>query len=362
MNILSIIGTRADIIKMSLLISILNKSEKLQHKVLFTNQHKEMGLNKINEFNIEVDFTIANNKSTSSNLILFLILEIKNIINNYRPDIIIVHGDTLTAISGAIAAHECNIKICHVEAGLRSNNIYAPYPEEINRTLISRIAYHHYCPTKISYNNLINEGIHEKNVFLTGNTIVDIVRNSKLTKNKLNNKFNILVTTHRRESWGVIPKIMCNIINIILKKNSKVFFTILSHPNNEIYSVYKENLLQSDRISLSRDRSYSDTLNLIYNSSLVATDSCGIQEESSILGKPTIILRNETERPESINNNCAELSTIKEQEIYTKLSYAIENKKYLKKMSNPIKSFGDGMSSLRIKEIINNIANMENYK
>lgn len=358
-KIVSIVGTRADIIKMSVLIHELNKSKVFQHIVLYSNQHNTMGLKKLKELEV-FGAIIVKHSNGDANKLSLLSYELKKELKNIKPFLVLVHGDTLTAISGALAAYTENIYIAHVEAGLRSGNLYSPYPEEMNRTLITRLASLNLCPTDEAYQNLLLEGISKERIYLTGNTIVDVVNKCTLKNNQSIKGISILVTTHRRESWSRLPEIMCKVIKKCLADNNNVHFTVLSHPNPIIFEKYNEGLANIERVTLIREEKYKNCINHIYNSTFVATDSCGIQEEASILGKPTLILRNETERPESLDYGCAILCGSKLENIYLQINRLINDKKLLESMKNPVDAFGDGTASIKIKNIIEKYVSKHN--
>lgn len=351
-KLVSIIGTRADIIKMSRLIVLLDEEKRFHHVALYSNQHHEMGVEKLEEFNLSYMQVNPISVNDKINKLAKLSLEIENSLSLINPDLVIVHGDTLTAIAGVFAATKKRIGVAHVEAGLRSNNIYSPYPEELNRTLISKFSLLHFCPTQASVNNLLLEGVSSESIFLTGNTIVDVVNTVELIKPKNLTKNSILVTTHRRESWAHLPQTMCNVIVQCLKIYDDLSFIVLSHPNPSIFNIYKKKLSNLDRVKLICSDKYINCINYINSVSIVATDSCGIQEEAAILGKPAIILRNETERPESIDQGCAVLSTTEERNILNKIHSLLRDKRVLIAMSKKISDYGCGNASKTIVDIL----------
>jgi len=351
-TVVSIVGTRADIIKMSILIDMLNASNKVNHLLIYSNQHKKMGIRKLDEFNI-TEYRVVNEGHQVTNELSKLSESLKFEINSIKPTVVLVHGDTLTAIAGALASHSLDISIAHIEAGLRSKNFYSPYPEEINRTIITKLAQTHFCPTRTSFENLIAEGITAEDIYLTGNTIVDVVRKvSPQSKNIVG--ISVLITTHRRESWYVLPEIMSELVIDFINKYNNISFVILSHPNPLIYDIYKAKLAHAERVTLVCEDRYDSCINHIHNSTFIATDSCGIQEEAAILGIPAIILRNETERPESISQGCAVLSSVNKDDIYSKMNMLIQNKQKLNSMRKKINDFGDGLSSMKICKLIEN--------
>jgi len=359
-KVVSIVGTRADIIKMSALIHELNKSEIFQHIVLYSNQHQGMGIRKLKEFNIG-KFFIAKHIKNSSNDLSRLSLGIDELLKKLKPFLVLVHGDTLTAISGALVAYAGDIRIAHVEAGLRSGNLYSPFPEEINRTIISKLASINLCPTDIAFKNLLSEGVSPEKLYLTGNTVVDVIKKLSLNVDKYSESNTILVTTHRRESWLHLPETMCKVIKRCLAENNNLYFTVLSHPNPLILNKYEEELSEINRVHLICEEKYVNCINHIHNSRFIATDSCGIQEEASILGKPTLILRKETERPESLEYGCAKLCGIDFESIYQEINKLINNKNQLELMSNPVDdAFGDGTACQKIRKIIENFMRKEN--
>lgn len=353
-NIISVIGTRPDIIKMSPLIKELNQSKKINNKVLFTSQHETVGLKKIKEFNLIVDFFINNYEKKDLNEKLGnLILGVSKVLKAEKPDYILVHGDTSTAISAALSAFNLNIKIIHIEAGLRSNNIYSPFPEEANRKIIDQISFMHFAPTDVSYKNLIQENIKKDNIHVVGNTISDCIGDLSVNSDN-NNVIRVLITTHRRESWKVLPETIKEVIELSNRNFSNIEFTILMHPNPDIENYYTDNLSSHSNIKILKENGYLHCLNIISSSDIILTDSCGIQEESAILGVPSLILRNETERPESIDSNTSVLVGRETLGIYVVLAELLGNADKISAMQNKVSAYGDGKVSAKIVNIIEN--------
>lgn len=345
MKVLILIGTRADIIKMSPLIKLFNQDIKVDLYVFYSGQHGSLGFDRIKEFGL-------------SKIKQLYILDWKQITTQFNsqilkinPHVLVVHGDTYTALLGSLLGYKNNIKIAHVEAGLRSYNIYNPFPEEFNRVLISKIATFHFAPTITAYKNLLDEGVLEKNIFLTGNTIVQVVKNqrSRALKSKMNY---ILVTTHRREGWHLIPQLMTKIIIKILSIYPNIYFIILPHPNPIITNVYEKTLRHFSRVILEKNLKYSKTIELLRNSLFIVSDSCGMQEEAGILGVPIVIIRRKTERPESLKSKIAILTGFSEKIILQSITKLIVYKNIRQKMKKKINDFGDQSASKRIYNIL----------
>lgn len=361
-----IIGTRPEAIKLAPLIIKFSESKKFEVKIILTGQHAEMINQVMKLFNIKVDknLKILDKCNSLDEISSEIIREMGILFKKNSSDIVFVQGDTTTALSGALSAFHNKIPIAHVEAGLRTNNLFTPFPEEANRRIISQIASLHFAPTKLAKENLINSGIRQ-NIFLTGNTVVDALSMAlKINKKNFFNEFNIeenkyiIATVHRRENWGLsISNIALSFLKII-EKNKEYKMILPLHKNPLVRDPLKKILGEQKNIYLVEPIPYLDFIYLLKYSKLVITDSGGIQEEAATLGIPSIILRDSTERPEVICQGNGILVGTNPKKIIDETNNLLSNSKKYKSMSNKINDFGDGKSSeLIFNETLNFLKN-----
>lgn len=366
-SILFVIGTRPEAIKMAPIILLFKKSSEFTVNVCVTAQHREMLDQVLEIFQIKPDFDLNIMKENQDlfDVTIRILTGLKKIILSIKPSFLFVHGDTTTTISSSIASFYCGIKICHVEAGLRTFNKKSPFPEEINRQLTSRLADIHFCPTKRSKENLIRENINKKNIFITGNTVIDALEIGlkKIKKNKTDRvkeleakieQFHnmILVTGHRRENHG---KGIVNICKALIKISEELHNTIIIYPvhlNPNIMKPVNKLLKNNDRIFLVEPLDYLTFIWLMNKSKLILTDSGGIQEEAPSLGKPVVLLRENTERPEGIENGNIILVGDNINQIANTTVELMTNSTRYNKVSQLKNPFGDGNASKRILKII----------
>jgi len=360
-KIVMIFGTRPETIKMFPIISEIKKYPHLiDYRIIVSGQHREMldQMLEIFQINPDYDLNIMEQGQSLSNITNNSLLGIEKILKKERPSIVLVQGDTTTAFTGALAAFYQKIKIGHVEAGLRTNNKYYPFPEEINRHLTSVLGDLHFAPTKQSSKNLLSEGINRENIFISGNTVVDslfltikkkyIFRNPLLKDKKQFEKKIILVTMHRRENWGEPLRKICRAINRIVDKNPAVSVIFPLHKNPEIRRDVMEILKNKKDILLLDTLDYNDMINLMSKSYIILTDSGGIQEEGPSLGKPILVLRNETERPEAVEAGVVRLIGTNEEKVYNEVDILLNRIGKYKEMSKSTNPYGDGKASERI--------------
>lgn len=371
-NILITFGTRPEGIKLAPIIKeIKNNSDRFNLIICSTGQHKEM-LNQVLNF-FEIKPNIFFNLMTGDQSLAFLsskiLVEMNNILSKFTPDILLIQGDTATAFLTALVAFYNKVKVGHVEAGLRTYNKHNPFPEEINRQLISKVADLHFVPTEKSYNNLIADGSDSKSVFLTGNTIVDAIEWSinKIEKNKLkiesNNLFKrlfsdvknkkiILVTMHRRESFGIDIGNICNALKEIANKyrNVKIVYPVHLNPNVR-KSVFK--ILSSIKnIILTEPLDYEYFAWLMHLSNFIVTDSGGVQEEAPTFKKPVLVIRKFTERVESLKLGISKLIGTDRNSIVKHISELLDSNEIYAQMIPKSNPYGDGKASERIVKII----------
>lgn len=319
-------------------------------KVISTGQHRSMLDQTLEVFNLtpDVDFYLMKPNQTVPNILSESIKTLSTFFMENTPDLVLAQGDTTTALAAALASYYNNIPFGHVEAGLRSFDYQNPWPEEMNRVLISKLSTYHFCPTESSKENLINEGITD-NVFVTGNTVID----SLLTfvKKEKQNKKQILVTLHRRENFGKpIDKILSAILDIV--KNNKdvnVVFPVHLNPNvrEKVYS-----RLNHERIKLLEPLDYKNFVKIMAESYIILTDSGGIQEEAPALGIPVLVLRETTERPEAVDYGVVKLIGSESKIIIEETTRLLNNEEEYQKMAKGISPYGDGKASERILDIL----------
>ena len=363
-----IFGTRPETIKMFPIISEIKKYPHLiDYRIIVSGQHREMldQMLKIFQINTDYDLNIMEQGQSLSDITNNSLLGIEKILKKERPSMVLVQGDTTTTFTGALAAFYQKIKIGHIEAGLRTNNKYYPFPEEVNRHLTSVLTDLHFAPTKQSYENLLSEGVKREDIFISGNTVIDslflmikenyVFREPLLKDKKIFEKKIILVTMHRRENWGEPLRATCRAINKIIDEHSDVSVIFPLHKNPEIRRNVKGILQNRKNILLLDTLDYDDMINLMSKSYIILTDSGGIQEEAPSLGKPVLVLRDETERPEVIEAGVVKLIGTNEERVCSEVDTLLNSRDKYIEMSKSINPYGDGKASERIvKKILYN--------
>ena len=362
-KIITIFGTRPEAIKMAPLIKELEKSEEIESKVCVTAQHREMLDQVLDLFDIKPDFdlNIMQTKQTLTGITNRVLEGLEEVFAEEKPDMILVHGDTTTTFAGSLAAFYQQIKVGHVEAGLRTFNKYFPFPEEMNRKLTGSLADLHFAPTKGSKENLLREGINENDIYITGNTVIDAMKHTVeedyiFENDELNNidfsKKVIMITAHRRENWGEGIQNICIALNKIVEENNDVELVYLVHLNPVVKDVVVERLGGKEKIHLLSPLDTKETHNLMNKSFMVMTDSGGLQEEAPHLGKPVLVLRDVTERPEAVEAGTVKLVGTDINKIVNEANELLRNPEAYLKMSKSINPYGDGIASKRIVEAI----------
>lgn len=364
-KVMTIFGTRPEAIKMAPLVKELENRKEIKSIVCVTAQHREMLDQVLNIFKIKPDYdlNIMKQGQSLSEITSRVLLGLEEIIKKEEPNIILVHGDTTTTFAGALAAFYNKVDIGHVEAGLRTYDKYSPFPEEANRIMVDRITDMYFAPTEVSKNNLLKENIDESKIYVTGNTAIDAMKYT-ISDNYENSIFDwvgdsklILLTAHRRENLG---EPMYNIFKAVKRlvndnKNIKVIYPI--HLNPLVRKIANEVFKDNDRIKLIEPLEVVDFHNFINKSYLILTDSGGIQEEAPSLGKPVLVLRDTTERPEGITAGTLKLVGTNEDDIYNEATILLTNKSEYDKMSKASNPYGDGNTSKYIVDAI-----IEKYK
>ena len=342
----------------------MEEAENIENIVCVTAQHRQMLDQVLNLFHIDPDYDLNIFKAgqTLTEVTTRALEGLEKVIIETKPDVLLVQGDTTTVFAGALAAFYQKVKIGHVEAGLRSGNLYSPYPEEANRKLTGVITDFHFAPTERNRENLLREGYPDEKIFVTGNTVIDSLFHVVKSEYKFNdgllnnldyeNKKVILLTSHRRENIGKPMENIFSAIRDVVNKHDDVEVVFPIHLNPKVrniaYSIFKDN----DRIHLIEPLDYEPFTNLMSKSYLVVTDSGGLQEEAPSLGKPVLVVRNETERPEGINAGTAKLVGTDKEKIFSELDLLISNRDQYLKMANAVNPYGDGKASERIVNIL----------
>lgn len=365
-KVLTIFGTRPEAIKMAPLVKELEKREEIESKVCVTAQHREMLDQVLNLFDIkpEYDLNIMKTRQSLTGITTKVLEGLEEVFIDEKPDMILVHGDTTTTFAGSLAAFYQQIKIGHVEAGLRTFDKYFPFPEEMNRKLTGALADLHFAPTESSKENLLREGIDESIIKITGNTVIDAMEHTidedyTFESDELNyidfgNKKVIMITAHRRENWGEGINNICDALVDIVENNKDVELIYLVHLNPVVRDVVYGKLEGRERIHLLPPLDTKETHNLMNKCFMIMSDSGGLQEEAPHLGKPVLVLRDVTERPEAVEAGTVKLVGTDKDEIIKEANLLINNEEYYNKMSRAINPYGDGMASKRIVDFIMN--------
>jgi len=370
LKVMTVFGTRPEAIKMAPLIKELEKEENIQSIVTVTAQHREMLDQVLDLFGIKPDYDLDVMEKVQSltDITVNVLNGLEKVIVEESPDIVLVHGDTSTTFVGALTSFYHRLKIGHVEAGLRTYNKYSPYPEEINRQLTGVLADFNFAPTKTAKDNLLAEHTAEEKVFITGNTVIDalletVEDNYQFNISELNevnfNRKVILLTSHRRENLGEPMKNIFNAVKEIINNNQDVEVIFPVHLNPKVRKIVNKILGEVERVHLIEPLDYQPFANLMSECDLVLTDSGGIQEEAPGLGKPVLVLRDTTERPEAVEAGTVQLVGTNKEKIVSKANKLLNDKKEYRKMASAVNPYGDGEASNRI---VNAILYEFNYK
>ncbi len=364
-KVMTIFGTRPEAIKMAPLVNELKKRKEIECVVCVTAQHRQMLDQVMDAFNIKSDYdlNIMKQGQTLTDVTTRAILGLESVIKEVNPNLILVHGDTTTTFAGALAAFYNQVDIGHVEAGLRTYDKYSPYPEEMNRQMVSCLADLHFAPTKLSADNLIKEGKDKDNIYITGNTVIDAMSTTVRDDYKhevldwVSSDKMILLTAHRRENLGEPMRRIFTAIKRIVDEFDDVKVVYPIHMNPKVREVALAVFKDCDRVKLIEPLEVLDFHNFINKSYIILTDSGGIQEEAPSLGKPVLVLRDTTERPEGIEAGTLRLVGTDEESIYENTKELLLNKKTYDNMSKASNPYGDGQASKRIVDAI-----IERYK
>ena len=359
-KVMTIFGTRPEAIKMAPLVKELENRKEIESIVCVTAQHREMLDQVLNVFDIKPDYdlNIMKQGQTLSEITSRVLLGLEDVIKKENPNIILVHGDTTTTFAGALAAFYNQVDIGHVEAGLRTWDKYSPFPEEMNRQMVDRLTDMFFAPTEVSKNNLLNEGIDENKIYVTGNTAIDAMKTT--VKDEYDNEVfdwigkdrMILLTAHRRENLGEPMRRIFKAIKRVVDEYDDIKVVYPIHLNPKVREVAYEVFEDMDRIKLIEPLEVIDFHNFINKSYIILTDSGGIQEEAPSLGKPVLVLRDTTERPEGITAGTLKLVGTDEDVIYNETKKLLEDKDEYLKMSKASNPYGDGTASKQIVDTI----------
>ena len=359
-KVMLVFGTRPEAIKMCPLVNELKKRKNIETIVCVTGQHRQMLDQVLEAFTVvpDYDLSIMKDKQTLFDVTVNILERIKTVLEEVKPDVVLVHGDTSTTFVTALACFYLQIPVGHVEAGLRTYNIYSPYPEEFNRQAVSIISQYNFAPTELSKQNLLKEGKNPKSIYVTGNTAIDALKTTvraDYTHPELdwaNDSRLIMITAHRRENLGEPMRHMFKAIRRVMEEHPDVKAIYPIHMNPVVREIANEYLGDDDRIHIIEPLDVLDFHNFLSRSYLILTDSGGIQEEAPSLGKPVLVMRDTTERPEGIAAGTLKLVGTEEETIYKEFSRLLSDKDEYEAMSKASNPYGDGHACERIADVL----------
>lgn len=364
MKVMTVFGTRPEGIKMAPIVKELESRENIESVVCITAQHRQMLDQVLDLFQIEPDYDLNIFKPGQSltDITNRALKGLEEIIIKEKPDVLLVQGDTTTVFAGALAAFYQQVKVGHVEAGLRSGNLYSPYPEEANRKLTGIVTEYHFAPTKRNEDNLLREGYDREKIYITGNTVIDALKYTikedyefdidLLNQLDFENKRMILLTSHRRENIGRPMENIFTAVRDIVRKYEDVEVIFPIHLNPKVREIASDIIGSEDRIHIIEPLEYEPFTNLMGKIHLVVTDSGGLQEEAPTLGKPVLVVREETERPEGIESGTAKLMGTSYERLYEELDNLLSSEEEYRSMANAVNPYGDGKAAERIVDIL----------
>ncbi|MDD7537436.1 MAG: UDP-N-acetylglucosamine 2-epimerase (non-hydrolyzing) [Oscillospiraceae bacterium] len=363
LRIMSVFGTRPEAIKMAPLVKELASREEIESLCCVTAQHRQMldSVMKVFDLRADCDLDIMTPRQTLSSITSKCLTGMDGAIERLKPDMILVHGDTSTTFAGALSAFYHQVPVGHVEAGLRTYDKYSPFPEEMNRRLVTAIADLYFCPTKNNRDNLLKEGI-EKGIFITGNTVIDALRTTvrsdyvfatqKLNELDYANRKVILVTCHRRENYGEPMRNIMLALRQIAEQNEDVELVYPVHLSPVVREAVDAYLRGAPRVHLIEPLPADEMHNIMARCYMVLTDSGGLQEEAPALGKPVLVMRRETERPEAVEAGTVKLCGVVQDDIVTMAERLIRDRNSYEKMAHAVNPYGDGKACARIADAI----------
>lgn len=365
LKVMAVFGTRPEAIKMCPLVQELHRyPEMIRPVVTVTAQHREMLDQVLELFRIRPDYdlNIMTSGQTLHDVTVRALLGLKDVLEQEKPDLVLVHGDTTTTFAGALASYYAQIKLGHVEAGLRTGDKYSPYPEEMNRRLTGAIADFHFAPTATSRTNLLKENVDPGRIFVTGNTVIDALATTvqkdfrfsdPVIETALNSgKRLVLMTTHRRENLGEPMRHVYRALKAVLESHPEAAAIFPVHKNPRVREVVQQELAGQERVFLTEPMDYEPFANLMSRAAIVLTDSGGIQEEAPALGKPVLVLRDTTERPEAVEAGTVRLVGTAYEAVKAETLRLLEDEDYYRSMAEAVNPYGDGKASRRIVDFI----------
>ena len=359
-KVMTVFGTRPEAIKMAPVVLELQKSAEFEPVVAVTAQHRDMLDQVLHLFRIKPDYDldIMAAQQTLFDITTRALTGLNKVLTSAKPDIVLVHGDTTTTFAGALAAYYHQTTVGHVEAGLRTGNKFSPFPEEMNRKLTGALTDLHFAPTKTAKNNLLKENVNESKIFVTGNTVIDALHqtvrtdftfdNELLSNIDFTNKRVILVTTHRRENLGEPMRHIYKALKRLTETFADVEVVFPVHKNPKVREVVNEELGGLDKVHLIDPLDYEPFANLMSRAYLILTDSGGVQEEAPALGKPVLVLRDTTERPEAVEAGTVKLIGTDSERVFNEAKLLLTDQSEYKRMSESINPYGDGLAAKRI--------------
>ena len=362
-KIMLVFGTRPEAIKMAPLVKAIEKDDELECVVAVTAQHREMLDQVLELFKIkpQYDLNLMKANQTLSDITSGVLKGIEKVVLKEKPDMVLVHGDTSTTFAGALAAFYAQVPVGHVEAGLRSGDIYSPFPEEMNRRLTGVLSSVNFAPTMTAKNNLLHEGVDESKIFVTGNTVIDALLSivdekyqleSDLADFLAKNKQTVLITAHRRENQGQPMVQIFQAVRQLHEELPEVGFVFPVHKNPRVRALAHEALDGLERVKMIEPLDYEPFANLMNRVDLIMTDSGGLQEEAPALGKPVLVLRENTERPEAVEAGTVKLVGTEKEKIFTTAKTLLTDAKAYEEMEKAVNPYGDGKACQRIIQAI----------
>ena len=368
-RVLTVFGTRPEAIKMAPLVHALSADERFEAKCCVTAQHREMLDQVLELFEIKPDYDLDLMRAGQSlnDVTARILLELKPVLQEFKPDVVLVHGDTATTFAASLAAYYEQIAVGHVEAGLRTGNIYSPWPEEANRKLTGALTQYHFAPTETSQNNLLRENFGKENISVTGNTVIDAllmikekIDHDEALQHSLSEQFPflhedkklVLVTGHRRESFGGGFERICEALAFTAQKHPEAQIVYPMHLNPNVREPVNRILAGINNVHLIEPQQYLPFIYLMNRSHIILTDSGGIQEEAPSLGKPVLVMRDTTERPEAVEAGTVKLVGTNVDRIVTGLTTLLQDEQAYKEMSFAHNPYGDGKACQRILDVL----------
>lgn len=361
-KVITVFGTRPEAIKMAPVVQSLKKEKDIETLVLVTAQHREMLDQVLELFKIRPDYDLDLMKTGQDlyGITAGVLQGMRDILRKEKPDLVLVHGDTTTTFAAALAAFYEKVPVGHVEAGLRTHNKYSPFPEEMNRTLTGNLADLHFAPTETARENLLLEARPEFKIWVTGNTVIDALKSIVNNDYKFGPEFSridfnrrlLLVTTHRRENWGDKMRDIYLALCDLLDKFSDIEIIFPVHKNPIVRDMAYEYLGQKERVHLMEPLDYEVFANLMNRVHIILTDSGGMQEEAPSLGKPVLVMRDTTERPEAVKAGTVKLIGTSRERVFQETKFLLENQAAYEKMAHALNPYGDGLAASRITEIV----------